>query len=62
MKDDRTGWYSDPWGEADLRYYDGVDWTDQVASRAAQTVESTIAPTNRKRWSWTARGKRTTRS
>jgi hypothetical protein len=60
MDDNRAGWYSDPWGEAELRYYDGVDWTNQVASRAAQAVEPAGSTSSKKRRSWNPRAKRPT--
>ena len=28
-----AGWYRDPSGEGDLRYWDGRTWTDQTAER-----------------------------
>ncbi len=26
----QPGWFSDPLGQHNLRYFDGVDWTDHV--------------------------------
>jgi DNA polymerase III epsilon subunit-like protein len=33
-----AGWYPDPWGEADLRWWDGVAWTGSVHVTAIDLV------------------------
>lgn len=38
-----AGWYRDPLGQGEARYWDGVRWTDSV-SRGGYTVNSPIAP------------------
>lgn len=37
------GWYRDPTGLGDGRYWDGAAWTDSV-SRAGQTITASIEP------------------
>jgi uncharacterized protein YxjI len=32
-------WYPDPWGRHEHRYFDGKDWTDQVASHGRQSID-----------------------
>lgn len=32
-------WYPDPFGRHEFRWYDGVQWTDQVSSHGKQTVD-----------------------
>ena len=45
MTDVPAGWYQDPSGDASkLRYWDGVQWTDQLQDRFAQ--EAPIQPTS----------------
>lgn len=39
-----SGWYRDPTGQADGRYWDGASWSDQ-ADRGGVTVSSPIDPT-----------------
>ncbi|WP_082168994.1 DUF2510 domain-containing protein [Mycolicibacterium chlorophenolicum] len=37
-----AGWYDDPWNQADLRWWDGRQWTGRTATTspaAASTVE-----------------------
>lgn len=40
---DTTGyapnWYPDPWGRHEHRYYDGVNWTEHVASHGRQAID-----------------------
>jgi uncharacterized protein YxjI len=44
MSDDVGGyapdWYPDPSGRHELRYYDGVQWTEHVASHGRQSVDA----------------------
>ncbi len=35
-----TGWYADPWGTEDERYFDGSAWTRQVRPPSAQSGET----------------------
>ena len=37
--DDAPGWYSDPWGKHEYRYWDGYQWTHHVASRGRQSED-----------------------
>lgn len=39
-----AGWYPDPLGRAQLRYYDGTAWTRHVASFGQQSEEPSDAP------------------
>ena len=39
------GWYSDPAGSDQLRYFDGVNWTDQL-KRAEQSNETNVSVDN----------------
>jgi len=39
-----SGWYRDPTGQADGRYWDGASWSDQ-ADRGGVTISSPIDPT-----------------
>ncbi len=39
-----TGWYSDPWGTDDERYFDGSAWTRQVRPPGQKHVAGDIAP------------------
>jgi uncharacterized protein YxjI len=34
-----AGWYADPTGRHELRYYDGSDWTEHVSSHGRQAVD-----------------------
>ena len=34
------GWYADPWGTEDERYFDGSAWTRQVRPPSAQSGET----------------------
>lgn len=34
-----ANWYPDPWGRHEHRYYDGVNWTEHVASHGRQAVD-----------------------
>ncbi|HEY1357482.1 MAG TPA: DUF2510 domain-containing protein [Thermoleophilaceae bacterium] len=43
------GWYDDPWGVGGLRWWDGNDWTAQVAPKAG-------APKKRPIWPWILAG------
>jgi hypothetical protein len=40
-----SGWYRDPTGQADGRYWDGQRWSDQV-DRQGVTVSTPIDPAN----------------
>jgi uncharacterized protein YxjI len=33
------GWYPDPWGKHEHRYFDGDEWTEHVASHGRQSVD-----------------------
>lgn len=39
------GWYADPAGEHQYRWYDGSQWTDQVSSNGVQELSPLRAPT-----------------
>ncbi|HJQ42336.1 MAG TPA: phospholipid scramblase-related protein [Jatrophihabitantaceae bacterium] len=34
-----AGWYADPWGRHEMRYFNGLGWTDQVSSHGRQGVD-----------------------
>lgn len=34
-----AGWYEDPWNQADLRWWDGQNWTDQTAATSCADAE-----------------------
>jgi uncharacterized protein YxjI len=34
------GWYADPYGRAETRWYDGTRWTEHVASHGRQSVDN----------------------
>src|SRR3954452_17852657 len=36
------GWYPDPWGRAEFRYWDGRSWSQHVSTGGAQSVD--VAP------------------
>jgi len=40
----REGWYTDPLGEADLRWWDSRNWTTQVTSARNESSRPTAAP------------------
>jgi hypothetical protein len=40
----REGWYADPLGEADLRWWDSQNWTTQVTSARNEGSRPTAAP------------------
>jgi hypothetical protein len=40
----REGWYADPLGEADLRWWDSRNWTTQVTSVRSEATRPTSAP------------------
>jgi hypothetical protein len=45
-----AGWYSDPWGTGNQRYWDGHEWTDQsidMANRDARAVGYGCVPRGR---------------
>jgi hypothetical protein len=45
MQPSVPGWYADPWGHADSRWWDGSVWTDQVATNGvAGAVRPTYQP------------------
>ena len=33
------GWYPDPYGRFEFRFWDGVAWTKQVANNGAQSID-----------------------
>jgi uncharacterized protein YxjI len=37
--DQDPGWYPDPWGKHEHRYFDGDEWTEHVASHGRQSVD-----------------------
>ncbi|HYJ66916.1 MAG TPA: phospholipid scramblase-related protein [Nocardioidaceae bacterium] len=40
LSDDQDpGWYPDPWGKHEHRYFDGDQWTEHVASHGKQSVD-----------------------
>lgn len=39
-----AGWYNDPQDSAQLRYWDGSQWTDQVRPVATEQAPSAMAP------------------
>jgi uncharacterized protein YxjI len=45
-----VGWYADPFGRHELRYYDGARWTEHVSDRGQQTIDPPVGqgviPTN----------------
>lgn len=45
MSIDRQGWYPDPSGEPQERYWDGEQWTSQTRSYPAPTAPSLTRPT-----------------
>jgi hypothetical protein len=38
-----AGWYSDPSGRFELRYWDGGQWTEHVARGGAQYTDPPVA-------------------
>jgi uncharacterized protein YxjI len=44
MSDVAAGWYPDPSGRHEQRYWDGTGWTEQVASRGAQSADPLQGP------------------
>src|SRR5207247_634825 len=39
-----AGWYQDPYGQAESRYWDGARWTDDVHSSASPSPAAAAAP------------------
>ena len=39
-----AGWYADPIGRYEHRYWDGVSWTENVATAGAQSTDPIVAP------------------
>ncbi|MEP7202357.1 MAG: DUF4190 domain-containing protein [Ilumatobacteraceae bacterium] len=39
-----TGWHADPWGRFEYRYFNGVQWTSDVAVNGQRYVDSPIEP------------------
>ena len=37
-----SGWYADPWGRFDYRYFNGVGWTSDVAVNGQRYVDSPV--------------------
>lgn len=40
----RAGWYPDPWGGTDKRWWDGSQWTENVQSESPPPNEYGISP------------------
>lgn len=38
------GWYADPMGRHEVRYWDGAQWTHHVASNGVQALDAPVAP------------------
>ena len=38
-----AGWYSDPSGRYELRYWDGTAWTEHVARNGQQFTDQPVA-------------------
>src|SRR6185312_15035065 len=36
------GWYADPFGRHELRYYDGSQWTEHVSSHGRQSTDPPV--------------------
>ena len=41
MSTPEPGWYDDPWSPAQYRYWDGAQWTPNVAQRQAPVTPPT---------------------
>jgi uncharacterized protein YxjI len=41
-----AGWYPDPMGRHEVRYYDGTEWTEHVASHGRQAVDPISGPSH----------------
>ena len=41
-----AGWYADPMGRHEKRYYDGQQWTEHVASHGRQSVDAPGGPSH----------------
>ena len=39
-----AGWYADPMGRYEHRYWDGLSWTENVATAGAQSSDPIVAP------------------
>lgn len=39
----QPGWYPDPYGQADLRWWDGQQWTSADSSQSAQPAQNAVA-------------------
>ncbi len=37
-----AGWYDDPWNQSDLRWWDGVRWTDRTASTSRAGADGAV--------------------
>jgi uncharacterized protein YxjI len=37
--DEGPGWYPDPWGKHEHRYFNGDEWTEHVASHGRQSID-----------------------
>jgi len=46
----REGWYTDPLGQADLRWWDGRNWTEQVKATRNPARPGTATPAQPLRW------------
>jgi hypothetical protein len=40
-----AGWHADPSGRFELRYYDGLRWTEHVSTGGKQATDWPVAPT-----------------
>ena len=36
------GWYADPFGRHEMRYYDGTQWTEHVSSHGRQSTDAPV--------------------
>jgi hypothetical protein len=44
MTTSQPGWYPDPQGRAEQRYFDGTQWTDNVSNAGVQSTDPVNAP------------------
>ena len=42
MTNAAPGWYADPFGRHEVRYYDGSGWTEHVASHGRQSTDPPV--------------------
>jgi uncharacterized protein YxjI len=41
-----AGWFADPFGRHEMRYYDGQQWTEHVSSHGRQAVDAPTGPSH----------------